>query len=217
MKKYIAAFLFMAGAAPATVTTTYNTETYACNGSATVFSFGFPIAGIDTSQLQVILRTKATGEQTVLDEGYDYTVSPTNNNYSNGGKVTTNQTYSNAYTITIVRQTPVTQTADLSTKSSVSYSSLEAYFDKMIMVIQDLTQRLVLTLTAPASDSGTSHEIPEAAIRANKYLAFDSGGNPIASAGSVGAVAASAFGESLVDDADAAAARATLTHPSHFL
>ena len=210
MKRILATFLMCAAMAWGTVTTTDNTANFSCNGSTTAFPFTFPIAGTDTSQLQVTLRTVATGAETILTETTHYTVSATNNDYSSGGTVTTVATYSSDYALSIVRVTPVTQTADLSSRSSVSYASLEAYFDKAIMVVQDLTQKLTLTLKAPASDSGTSYEIPEAAIRAGKYLAFDSSGDPIASSGTSSNPAISTYGETLVASADEEAARDNL-------
>ena len=210
MKRILAIFLMCAAMAWGTVTTTSNTVTYSCNGSTQGFAFTFPISGTDTSQIDVILRTVATGAEETLTETTDYTIAATNNDYASGGTVTTVATYTDAYALSIVRVTPVTQTADLSSRSSVSYASLEAYFDKLVMIAQDLTQKLALTLTAPSSDSGTSYEIPEAAIRATKYLAFDSLGDPIATAGTTHDPAISVYGDTLVGAADAAAARALL-------
>jgi hypothetical protein len=53
--------------------------------------------------------------------------------------------------------------------------------------------------------------LPNVDDRASKFLAFDADGNPVASSGGIDdAIPVSAFGETLIDDANAQAARTTL-------
>ena len=52
MKRYIAAFLIMAGAVSGTVTTTGNTATYNCNGSVAQFGLGIR----DVARLRILER-----------------------------------------------------------------------------------------------------------------------------------------------------------------
>ncbi len=210
MKKALTLILLMASIAMATVSDISNTANFALNGVTTEFTFNFPIPGSDTSQIDVILVTVATGLSETLTETTEYSIAATNNDFSTGGVVTTVATYSSSFSLTVVRVTPLTQTADLSTKSSVSYASLESYFDKLTMMEQDRFQDLSLTFKAPAFDSGTSYTVPEAAERANKFFAFDSLGNPIASTGGITGSPASAYGLTVTQSANAAANRVVI-------
>lgn len=71
----------------------------------------------------------------------------------------------------------------------------------------DMPRKLGL---APGDADASIGYLPAAATRASKYLAFDAAGDPIAAAGTSDATPISAFGATLVDDADAAEARSTL-------
>jgi hypothetical protein len=79
------------------------------------------------------------------------------------------------------------------------------------MLAQQAAESIGRTLHYPVSDSAAlSTEIPNSIDRASKFLAFDADGEPIAAAGSVGELPVTPFMETVLDDATAAAARATL-------
>jgi microcystin-dependent protein len=204
--------LTLAAFCQATVTETTNKTTYDCNGSVTNFVFSFPIVGTDTSQIMVILREESTGDETTLAETTHYTVSAVNNDYSGGGTVTTVDTYSGDYQLTILRDTPRTQTTDLTESRILRASTLENAYDKITLIAQDLYELLDRSLKLPKTDTQTDLEIPDSVTRANKYLAFDDDGDPIASSGPAGAssIPVSSYMETVLDDITAADARTTL-------
>ncbi len=87
----------------------------------------------------------------------------------------------------------------------------EQALDRLTMLVQQHSEELARSLRYPVSDSTSiTGEIPNSADRASKFLGFDSGSNPIASAGSVDGLAVSAFVATLIDDVDAAAFLTTL-------
>lgn len=90
------------GMAWATVPLAPYTVTYTCTGSQGPFAFTFPIS--DPTAMTVTLN----GTQ-VPSTGY--TITPVNNNYSNGGSVTLGVGYpcTSSYTLVLTRTTPIDQ------------------------------------------------------------------------------------------------------------
>lgn len=197
----------MAGISFATVsTTTPRSSLYATNGSATEFTFSFPI--INTSDLVVILRTDSTGAETVLTETTDYSVSATNNDYSSGGTVTTVSTYDSGYSILILRNTPDTQETDLEDSGVLRLETLEGALDKLTMLVQQLQEESDRSIKFPRSDSASlTSEIDDSVNRASKNLTFDSNGNVTASDLVSGSTSFTSFGTDLVGVADAETAQ----------
>lgn len=193
------------------VETTTCTVTHSCNGSATAFTFSFPI--IATSDLVIILRTVSTGAEDVLSETTDYSVSATNNDFSNGGTVTTVQTYSSSYKLTILRNVPDTQLLTLSDTGLLRLAALEKAYDKLTMLVQQLQEELSRSFKIPRTESTTT-EVDDSVNRADKNLTFDSSGNAtVTTLLNTGTANISAFGETLIDDADIATAQDTLGLP----
>ena len=192
------------------VASEYTPVQTACNGSLTAFSFSFPI--FDTSDLKVYLKTVATGAKTLLTETTHYTVSATNNDYTNGGTVTTVATYSSDYEIIIERDIPYTQPTDLEEAGRIPSNTLDDTHDRALMQIQQVNNKVQRALVMPVSDdSALDMELPNEIDRASKFLAFDADGEPIASSGTpTSDVVVSAYMETVLDDANAAAARVTL-------
>ncbi len=192
-----------------TVSTIANRTTQmACNGSIQNFVFSFPI--IETSDLEVIL-TDADGVDTILTETTDYIVSSVNDDYSDGGIVTTIATYTTGNTITIVRNVPLLQESDFTEGMPTLYETFEDGLDRLTMITQQLSDKHSRALTAPLSEpSTTDFTLPTQTDRANKYLAFDASGEPIASNTSVTETVVSTFMETVLDDTTAEDARTTL-------
>lgn len=159
----------------ANISTTTTKQTHTTNGSAYEFDFSFPI--VETSDLIVILRTTSTGAESVLAETTDYTVSTTNNDYSNGGTVTTAQTYASGYTLVLMRDTPDTQEAFLVDAGVLRLGAVENALDKLTMLVQQHQESLNRALLMPRSETGT-FELPDSVARAGYNLGFDSTGDP---------------------------------------
>lgn len=151
-----------------------NKVTYTGNGSTTELTFTFPI--VDTTDMVVILRTISTGAETVLTETTHYALSATNNDYSSGGTVTTVTAYSSAYTITLMRDVPVSQGATLQDSGVLRLATLEDALDRLTLQVQDLEEELGRCLKFPRSETNTS-ELKDSVTRASTTLGFDASGD----------------------------------------
>lgn len=156
-----------------TVSDATNKVTSACNGSKT-FSFTFPIT--ETSDLVVILRVTATGVETVLRETTHYEVSATNNDYSSGGTVTTVSAYASGRTLTIIRDVPESQEADLEDSKVLRLAALEGALDRLTLQVQDLEEELGRCLKFPRTETNDP-ELDSSIDRAGTTLGFDSSGD----------------------------------------
>lgn len=193
------------------VSTTTSRISYSTGSSVVAFTFPFPI--VSTSDLIVILRTTSTGAESVLAETTNYTVSATNNDYSAGGTITTVSTYASGYTLLIMRNTPQTQGTDLDDSGTRRFEAIEQALDKLTYLTQQHQTTLDRCLKISRSDSTSlATEIDDSVNRASKNLTFDANGGVTATSNlNTGTANISTFGASVIDDADAAAAMATLT------
>ena len=157
---------------------TSNKVQYNCDGVQTEFSFTFPI--FQSSDIYVVL-TDPDGNETILTENTDYTVTAATNGFENGGKITTVSTYASGYTITIVREVPLTQETDFRNKDVLPAETLEDALDKLTMMVQQLEEKVNRNIKVPVSDEVTSLELPNKDARAGHFLGFDANGEPVAS------------------------------------
>ena len=85
--------------------------------------------------------------------------------------------------------------------------------DLLAMMVQQHSGELSRSLVAPVSDPSSSlGKLPASTLRADKFLAFDSDGKPIASSGPLGgsAIPVSSYMETVLDDTTAADVRTTI-------
>lgn len=183
-------------------TTTRSAGPFVGNGVVTALPFGFKVFA--PTDLLVTRTVTATGVTTNALLGQDYTVTLTDS----GGTVTLVAPLPTGQTAMIESQVPFTQPT-LFTATWVP-SALNDAVDRAVVLTQQLNltadRGLRLPITEPAGA-----ELPPAATRANRFLAFNASGAPIVAAGtsaSLGPV--SAFINTLLDDVDATQARATL-------
>ena len=192
-----------------TVTTTANSVTYDGNGIATTFDVPFQF--FDPTDLIVTERVVSTGAETVLALTTDYTVSGGGGDV---GQVVANNAPPATVKWNIRRATSQTQLIDYTDHDPFPAETHETGLDRVTLIAQDSASEASRSLTFPSTDdSDLSAVIPNSVLRASKYLAFDSSGEPIATAGPTGdsGVPVSSFiSGQLFDDSDAAAARATL-------
>jgi len=104
-------------------------------GSTGPFPFTFPV--IPDSTALVVEVTAPSGATTVLTIITDYTVTPVNGDYMNGGNVTLTSALLSGYTLTIYRNTPETQVKQFTDGMSSLYSEFEDGLDKLTLMIQD--------------------------------------------------------------------------------
>jgi len=181
------------------VTDQTTTNTYTGNGVTTVFAYSFKaLAEADIT---------VTVDGTTKTLTTDYSLSGIGS--ANGGNVTFVTAPASSAEIVVTRDMDVTRDTDYQDNGDLLAETLDEDIDRTVMLIQQLRQIIRRALRVPVAET-TLDELPSASSRASKYLAFDADGQPVATAGTTSDIIVSAFIETLLDDANAAAARATL-------
>ena len=203
-----------------TVSSTNTKKSYSGNGTLSVFAYDFKITA--ASELKVLTRLDSTGVETTETLNTGYIVDGVNN--ASGGNVTfkfntgtpSDPNYSttdfrpaSGETVVIKRVLPLTQITDYTPNDPFPAEVHEAALDKLTNLHQQQQEEIDRSFKFAETDAGTA-SIPVASIRANKYLGFDTDGNVIAVEGTTSDITVSTYGATLVDDADASAARTTL-------
>jgi hypothetical protein len=159
-----------------TVASATNRVSYSGNGSSTVFAV--PFYFLADSHLLVVLKS-AAGVDTTQVLGTNYSVSGAG--VESGGTVTMNVAPPIGTTLTISRNVPITQETDLQPNDRLPAESLEDALDKLTMIDQQINENAIRAIKVPVSDSTTLNTtLDTASVRANKYLAFNNIGEPIA-------------------------------------
>lgn len=172
---------------------------YTGDGTQVAFTYPFPIfADAD-------IEAYLDDELKVLST--DYSVSGAGND--NGGTVTFVAAPVNGVTVTLVRNLTVERTSDFQESGEFRAKVINAELDKIVAMIQEVEAALARALRLSSTDAAVDLVLPDTSGRANLYLAFDGSGAPIAAA-NPGGYPASGFMATVLDDPDAAAARATL-------
>jgi len=158
-----------------TISTTIIKNSYSGNGSTTAFTYNFKITA--ATEIQVIVKTNATGAESVRSIGTgstNYAVSGVGNN---SGTVTFVTAPTSAETVVLRRSTSQTQEMDLIDNDPMSADTIETAHDKVIAISQELQEQIDRSLKISRANTMTSTEfVTSATDRANKTLAFDSSG-----------------------------------------
>ncbi|MGB0574680.1 MAG: tail fiber protein [Alphaproteobacteria bacterium] len=195
------------------LSTTQSATTFAGDGATVNFPTGFKF--LENSHVQVVLRDSAASE-TTWTENTEYTL--TGAGIEAGGTITVNIAPAN-YTplvgeyLTIQRVVPETQGTDFPEGGAFPATAHEQALDLLTMMVQQHWGELSRSLVAPVTDPSSSHgKLPASNLRADKFLAFDGDGKPIASSGPLGgsSIPVSSYMETVLDDTSAANARTTL-------
>ena len=189
-----------------TVSTTTSIISYTGNGVTTAFAFTSPAYA--ATDIRVIVRVDATGIETVQALTTNYTLGTAP--YPSGGTVTMLVAPASGETLIIKVLLPQTQTLDLAENDIMPAESLEDALDRAVMLIQQIQEELGRAYRQQEGDTA-SVVLPNSVDRASKFLQWDASGNPTAvSVLTEGSLAVSAYIETLLNDANAATARATL-------
>lgn len=181
------------------VTDQTTTNTYTGNGVTTVFAYSFKaLAEADIT---------VTVDGTTKTLTTDYTLSGIGT--ANGGNVTFVTAPASDAEVVITRDMDFTRDIDYQDNGDLLAATLDEDVDRTVMLIQQIRQIVRRAIRAPVAETSVD-ELPSADDRASKYLAFDADGQPVATSGTTSDIIVSAFIETLLDDANAAAARATL-------
>jgi hypothetical protein len=203
-----------------TVSSTTTKVSFSGDGTTSAFAYSFKIF-LDT-ELKVIVRTDSTGAEVTKTINTDYLVS--NAGEQDGGTVTfkfdtgnsddsnydtTDRRPQSGETVLLKRVMTLTQNTDYTPNDSFPAAAHEDALDKLTFINQQQQEELDRTFKFAETDVD-AQDLPASAERANKYLGFNSEGNAIAVDGTTNATTISTFGATLVDDANASAARTTL-------
>jgi hypothetical protein len=160
-----------------TVSSTTNKVVIAGNGVTTVFSYNFQINSSTDAQ---VIFTDATGVSTTLSSTL-YSIS--NLGSPTGGTVTyplVGSPIATGTSLTITRQLALTQPTSIANQGAFYPTAVEGAIDRVVMEIQQVSEQIGRTLTAPITDAAAIGPLPSATTRANKALVFDASGNPVA-------------------------------------
>jgi len=179
------------------------------SGSAGTGPYAFTFEIIATTDVNVLLDT------TLLTLSTDYTVTINANGTGsvslNTGTTNVPNTPSASNTVTIIGSRNIERTTDFVTAGDLTASSLNEQLDSGVIFDQQISERVDRAILGNVTDpTNISMQLPTVTDRANKYLAFGSSGEPIATAGTTSTVVVSSYGQTLIDDSDAATARTTL-------
>jgi hypothetical protein len=143
---------------------------------------------------------------TLLTLTTDYTVTINANGTGSVTLVTTAGTSN----ITIVGAKNIQRTTDFTTGGDLFANTLNDELDNQTIFIQQVAETAERGLKAPVTDpTDIAMSLPAKADRANKYLGFDSNGNPVASSGTGANIVSTAM-EPVVSAATLAAGRSNL-------
>jgi len=192
-----------------TLTTTSSRIAHAGNGVTTSFGFAFKIWA--ASNVKVYLRNNTTLVDSLQTLTTDYTIDIVT--YPNTGNVVFAGAPASGQTVVIVRDMPLTQELDLIASGAFAAENVEAQLDKLTGEIQTLRE---LAARSPRMGIGTnltdlSLPEPRAAV-GNQLVGITSAGDgfelkvPV----DLSLRTVSSYIGTLLDDPDAATARATL-------
>ena len=150
------------------------------NGAAQTIAFTFPVFA--SSEVKVVARETATGDETLLTETTHYTVSLTGTgspNYS-GGSITTTETcydtYDGDYVFYVYRVTTQSQAMDLTENDALPAETVESRFDRLFCLIADLQEQIDRSIKIPITESNIV-ELDNSVDRASTTFGFDSNGD----------------------------------------
>lgn len=191
-----------------TLSTTATRVSAAGNGATVTFPFSFKIWA--ASNLKVYWRT-ALGVETLKTLTTHYTIDIIT--YPNTGNVVFDVTAipPSGTTVVIVRDMPLIQELDLIASGTFAAENVEIQLDKLAAEIQALRDLVSRTPQMPITSPSLDLVLPApSATTANQVLGVNSGGTAWEMKTTSSSLTVSAFGATLVDDADAAEARTTL-------
>lgn len=184
-----------------TVSTTANRWTYTGDGATVGFAYTNVIYAATDLLVYVdgVLKTLTT----------DYSVSGVG--AAGGGTVTFVAAPAASTDVVIVADVGRLQAVDLGEGDPMPPADWETQLDRVTRMAQRAHDLASRAFRLADGDPTAAIVLPDAALRAGNYLTFDASGNPaVTAAVDLGASTVSPFAEILLDDADAAAARATL-------
>ena len=196
-----------------TVANESSRKTFTGDGVTTSFATS-PVVFFETSNLVVSVVTTATGAATTLTEDTHYTVSGGDGSTGTVSLAGGSSPYgapSALQTLVIVRDLPLTQSADPDNGDSSDAEVIEEVADRLTMMSQQLQRQLDGAFRLADTDvSGADATIPTPV--ASRLIGWNSDADALQNyaAADIDLALVSAFAETILDDSTAAEARTTL-------
>jgi hypothetical protein len=191
-----------------TLSTTTARISYTGDGSTTSFAFSFKIwAGSD---LKVYLRDVNTLADTLQSLTTHYSIVGT---LPGAGSVSFVMAPASSQRVVILRDPGATQELDLQANGAFAADNIETALDKIVGLVQSLDEQAGRALTMPIGTALANIALPEPTlVRTGQVLAVNDSGNGygLIAQTNIATVAVSSYVATLIDDADAPSARATL-------
>lgn len=146
-------------------------------GNNATVNFSFPVSLAEQSHLRVILHNNTSGVDTnqTLNTAYNLSGSTDASGvYTNGVTVAFASAPSNGTSVVLFRDPPLTQALSLVENDPLPAKQLEKSYDLGVEIAQRLSDRVNRAITFPDGDVNITTQLPNLALRAGKYLAFDS-------------------------------------------
>ncbi len=166
-----------------TVSTNTNSQTITLDGVATSFAFtGF--VGVSASNISATLRDLTGAIQSIGSFTITLNSPAAGQLWGIGGTIALSSAFTAGWTVTLVRTLDLTQTSVFNNQGNMLPALVERSFDRLTMTIQQVAAISNRSLRPPPGE--TFPDLPVAAQRASKYLAFDASGQPIVITGTSG-------------------------------
>lgn len=203
--------------------TTLNVTNGGVDGDGSTAAFPTTFQFWDTDEVQVWIRTKATGAEVLRIEGTHYDV-------TGGEGATGTVTFKSTPTdyrpqateeVHLRRVTKTTQQVDLTSATTFPSAATEEAFDRATLRDQEDRADLDRAMLIPVTDGALDMSLPDSVTRSNSgaggtYLGFDASGKPtIITAQAPATATITAAAQSLLDDTTLEAMRATLAVPEN--
>ncbi|MBI1213947.1 MAG: hypothetical protein GC190_21000 [Alphaproteobacteria bacterium] len=191
-----------------TLSTTTSRVSYAGDGSTTSFAFGFKIWA--AGDLKVYLRDTSTLIDTVQTLTTDYSIS---GSLPGTGSVVFTTPPTSSQRVVILRDPGVTQDLDLQANGAFAADNIESALDKIVGLVQSLDEQVGRAPTLPVGSSLANLSLPEPTVAgAGQVMAVNGTGDGygLIAQTDIATVSVSSYVATLIDDADAPAARTTL-------
>lgn len=171
---------------------------YAADGIQIQFTYPFPI--FKDSDLEVYLDTSL--------QKAGYAISGAGDDL--GGEVIFDTAPASGLSVTLRRRLTIARHSDFQESGAFRAKVINDELDFLTAALQQVSDDLRRSVQLSPTDPDAVLTLPDQDTRANKFLAFDSSGTPVASSGSIGTVPVSTFVAQLLDDTSASAARNTI-------
>lgn len=169
----LAMFLALSLTAHATISIETSRVQYTCNGTTVAYTYPFEI--IEDSDI-IAVKTDSTGAETTLVLNTDYAVSGAGSSTGGTLTLTAGSKCASGYTLTILRDIPLTQETDYVDGDAFSAESFESALDKEMLINQQQAEQLNRTLHVGKSSNLTGLDVP---VSAGRAIGWNSAGTGI--------------------------------------